>query len=473
MSVTATADRRLRVSAPAAGALLIAGALALAALSLLAPSIPSYDPFAWIVWGREITGPGALSMAGGPSWKPLPVLFTTVFSLFGGMAPALWLIVARAGALLALAGGFTLGNRLGGRWAGLLAAVALLLSDLFLSLSWRGASEPLLMACVLWAIERHLAGRRGTAFALGVGAALIRPEAWPFLGLYALWRWREVGTRERLLLLGGLALLPLLWFGPPALSGDALSASSHAANYNGDVGAHPGWTAFRRGLGEAVAPVWVLALAAVALRPRDRVIRALALGAAAWLALVVVMTIAGYPGLARFMLPAAAVACVLAGVGAVGLIGRAGRGWQVGLAAVVLLGACGALSASQAGTLDDQVSTATRAAHIQHELSQAIADLGGRQAVIRCAGRGAIAVNHTAQTALAWKLHLPLDRVAQRLLKPGLVFHGPKLVQIGAPAPIRFPGRHVHTLLAREGVWRVVSVRPAGTPLPKACHRAV
>jgi hypothetical protein len=28
--------------------------LALAGLSLLLPSEPSYDPFAWLVWGREI-----------------------------------------------------------------------------------------------------------------------------------------------------------------------------------------------------------------------------------------------------------------------------------------------------------------------------------------------------------------------------------------------------------------------------------
>ena len=67
------------------------------------PSTPSYDPWAWIVWGREI-GSGAFTFAtnGGPSWKPLPVVFTTVFGLFGGAAPKLWLIAARAGGLLAL-----------------------------------------------------------------------------------------------------------------------------------------------------------------------------------------------------------------------------------------------------------------------------------------------------------------------------------------------------------------------------------
>ena len=33
---------------------LLAACLALAAFSLLLPSEPSYDPFSWLVWGREI-----------------------------------------------------------------------------------------------------------------------------------------------------------------------------------------------------------------------------------------------------------------------------------------------------------------------------------------------------------------------------------------------------------------------------------
>ena len=40
-------------------------------------------------------------------------------------------------------------------------------------------AEGLLVAFALWAVERHLEGRRGQAFALGFAAALIRPEAWP------------------------------------------------------------------------------------------------------------------------------------------------------------------------------------------------------------------------------------------------------------------------------------------------------
>ena len=65
------------------------------------PAAPTYDPWAWIIWGREITELD-LDTRTGPSWKPLPVLFTTPFSLAGDRwAPELWLVVAQAGGLLA------------------------------------------------------------------------------------------------------------------------------------------------------------------------------------------------------------------------------------------------------------------------------------------------------------------------------------------------------------------------------------
>ena len=102
----------------------IVGCLALSALTLLFPSTPTYDPWAWIMWGREILHLDLVT-DGGPSWKPLPVLFTTPFSLFGAeAAPDLWLWIARAGALLALAMAFRLARRLVGRGAaGVVAGV--------------------------------------------------------------------------------------------------------------------------------------------------------------------------------------------------------------------------------------------------------------------------------------------------------------------------------------------------------------
>src|SRR5437588_2131024 len=79
---------------------LLAAALTLAAVSLLIPSTPSYDPWSWLIWGREIVHLD-LQTTGGPSWKPLPVIFTTIFAPFGKAAPDLWLVIARAGAAAA------------------------------------------------------------------------------------------------------------------------------------------------------------------------------------------------------------------------------------------------------------------------------------------------------------------------------------------------------------------------------------
>lgn len=451
-----------RQAAPIAGLLLVGGCLALAALSLLAPSSPSYDPFAWIVWGRELVTPSmTFSVAGGPSWKPLPVLFTAVFAAFGGAAPALWLLVARAGALLALAGAWRLGARLAGRWAGALAALGVLVLAEVVSLAWRGASEPLMLACLLWAIERHLAGRRTSAFALGVAAALIRPEVLPFLALYAVACWREADARARWVLAGGLALVPLLWLGPPGLTGDPFAASSTAGT--GHHLHHPAWTALRRGLRLASTPVWVLALAALVLRPRDRVLQALALGAAAWLALIVVMTAAGYAGEARYMLPTAAVACVLAAVGAVALVQRAR--WLGALAVLIAL----LLGASRAGTVDDQVREGVRVAHVADQLRGAVAQAGGTAAVRRCALGGWLAINHTTRTTLAWELRVPLDRVAERFRQPGVLIWAPGEMATGKTPPILLRGPLARRAVARAGIWHVETVRSARAPLPRAC----
>ena len=102
--------------------LLLGGCLAAALLSLLIGGHPTYDPWAWIIWGREIVE-GDLDTRSGPSWKPLPMLFTIPFALAGDdAAPALWLVVARAGGLLALVMAFRLGRRLAGPAAGAIAA---------------------------------------------------------------------------------------------------------------------------------------------------------------------------------------------------------------------------------------------------------------------------------------------------------------------------------------------------------------
>lgn len=455
--------------------------VALAALSaLLLPTVPSYDPWAWIVWGRELVDPHlSFVTGGGPSWKPLPVLFTTVFGLFGGAAPVLWVVSARAGGLLALVAAWRLAAKLAGNagapLAGLLAGLGVLLTQDFAYYMFRGASEPMLVAACLWAIDRLLAGRHGQAFALAVAASLIQPEAWPFAGIYAVWLWIKQ-PQLRVLILAGVAAIPLFWFVPPWIgSGQPFLAATHAKEYNGHLGSHPVLEALRRGADVQVLPVLIAAALAVVLtwfRERDRRTLALAAGAVAWIAEVVAMVIDGYPGLERFFLPAAAILCVLGGVGIArlavllgGLIvaargARDARGRGAGFAAlgvgIVVIAVSIPLSAARIDSARAQKPLADRALRTLDELSGAVKAVGGHAGVFPCRSSFS-AANHSVQTALAWKLHVTLARVGTSLRKPGVNFVGPHNSTNGAPAPV---SRRLTSMapLAQVGVWRVVRV---------------
>ena len=171
--------------------IVLAGVVVLAALSLLAPSQPGYDPWAWLLWGRELAGL-RLDTVDGPAFKPLPVAVAALLAPAGDAAPALWLLVARAGAIAAVLLAARLAWRLaGGSW--LAAAVAGAGVALTAGWWWHAAvgnAEGLFVALALGALDRALDGRHRVALGLALAAALIRPEAWPFLGAYGLWLWR-------------------------------------------------------------------------------------------------------------------------------------------------------------------------------------------------------------------------------------------------------------------------------------------
>ena len=298
-----------------------ASCVGLAGLSLLLPWDLSFDPWGWTLWGRELTS-AAIPFRTGlfPAWKPLPVMFTTVFSLFGNaVAPDLWLLVARTGALAAVVLAFRLGARLGGRVAGVAAAAGLVLLPESTRYFAGGASEPLLVALLLGAIDRHLSDRRGQALALGFAAALLRPEVWPFLGVYSVvYAWRR--PRRLPIVAAMVVALALLWFVPEWIgAGDPfygawLARVSAEAKQTQSL-ASPELAALGRALGLVILPLSLAAIVTVveAVRRREPVPLVLAGGAVAWIALVVVMTSWGYAGLGRFSVPAGAVICVLRG----------------------------------------------------------------------------------------------------------------------------------------------------------------
>jgi hypothetical protein len=487
----------------------VAVCIAAAVISWAAlPTVPSYDPFSWLVWGREVVDPHLpFFVGGGPSWKPLPFCFTVIYALFGGAAPALWVLTARVGALLGWVAAWRLGIRLRpGAWgwvAGAIAVGGLLTTQDYGYYFMRGASEPGLVACTLWAADRLLARRWGAAFWLMLVGSLIRPEWWPYTILLAGWLairggpgWRS--ARGRALLLGALLLIPLGWFGPPWLGGnDPLLAARNASLYNGHLGRDPLRAILGRAADDQIWPLLAAASGFVAgvlarevrrgrMSERGWTVAALAAFACVWWLEVIVMTIGlGYPGLERFFLPAAAVVCVLGGVGMATTAMVAGRwvaerlrspgdgaaeparargGGPAALVggALVAVMVAGSVFVSR-GAVDLLVGSEGQAALAQRTLdglSRSVAAAGGRGAVLPCA-RSFAAVNHSAQPALAWDLRVTLERVGSAMTHPGVDFIGPADIATGIPAAID-PSLTHDRVVARTGAWTAVALSRRG-----------
>jgi hypothetical protein len=405
--------------------LLVAACLGLATASLLLPSVPTYDPWAWLIWGREILH-GDLVTTTGPSWKPFPVLFTTPFAVLGDDgAPLAWLVIARAGGLLAIAMAYRLGRQLAGPVAGLIAAVALTLADEFIFNFFRGNSEGILVAACLWAIERHLDGRRVDAFLLGVVAALLRPEMWPLLFAYGCWLvWQDRSRRTVTTVLAGGGLVMALWFVPEYVgSGDFFRAASRAREANSDslaYAARPFVAVLEHSYGVLSLPVYVGALIAVAIavRTRDRLLLAMAAAAACLLLAVALMTQAGFAGNLRYVALPASLVCVLAGIGFARL-GAAAHRWRgaVPLVAVVVIGAVLAAPyvRDDVDALEEDAWTIEDEALIYGAVPAVIAAAGGEERLKDC---DAVYTGPYQHQTVAWYLHLHQDEVVTEVVYP-------------------------------------------------------
>jgi len=441
---------------------LAAVSVVVAGLSLLLPSAPTYDPWAWIIWGREITQLD-LDTVYGPSWKPLPVLFTTVFAPLGDAAPLLWVLVARAGALLALLLAFRVtyrlsGGGLPGAAGGLAALLALALTGGWIRNGLMANSEGLLVALVLWAVDRHLDGRHRQALVLGFAAALLRPEVWPFLGAYGVWLWlRDRPARP---LVAGLAVLvPALWFLPELWgSGDPLRASSRARTPDLGTAAfadRPALEVTEGALG--LVPVLVLAGAAIALavvgfrRSRlNDVTLALGLGAIAWIAIIALMTEAGYAGNPRYAILAAGIACVLAGIAvafAVRLAAERAGPLAAVAAAVVLVGGSLAFAGEELAAVDRALEENRSQAVLAEEIPGAIAAAGGRDALLAC---GKPYTGKYRVPLLAWHLDLHIRDVTVIPELPAVLYYAHGSPPLGS-------GRLPFTTLAQEGQWTIMA----------------
>jgi hypothetical protein len=442
--------------------------LVVATLSLLFPSFQTADPWSWIVWGREVAHLD-LNTRGGPSWKPFPVLFTTVFSTLGSVAPDLWLLLARAGGLFALYMSFRLARRFGGTAAGIIAVVAVCLTPNWLRYLAHGDSEPLLVALVLAAIELHLKQRQTIAFALGFFAALIRPEVWPFFLLYGLWLARK--SRQRRLVGLLYVCVAALWFG-----GDFWGSQSpvHGAQTAHNAGASATGAASRafglvgQYLRLLAVPVGVLALSNGALAVIKRLSAEIWLAAIAlaWVAVVACLAALGYPGDPRFVLVPVVIACVLGGVGASRLAGCLSQPSARLATWSVVAVACLAGWLTGARQITEHASGEPRNAQLYTDLVAAIDAAGGPTAtrygtpILEPARMGWL------KPAMAWHLKTPIRDV--RAPMPGQTLNSPLVVFTHDPVGYwsLYQPTPQTTVIASNRNWRVLVVHSGSYKQP-------
>ena len=459
---------------PTLRAALLSVGVAAASLLVVAPA-PSYDPWAWLLWGREISEL-RLSTEEGPAFKPLPVAIGAVLALTGAdVAPVAWVLIARAGAVLALILSFRLATRLSGgsRAAGLLAAIGVALTGSFLGHAASGLSEPSLVALALAGVACARAGRPRAAFACAAACGLIRVETWPFLLVAAAVLWRRRPSWRPVVALAA-TMIPLAWFGPELLgSGDLLRSGARARIPEPGQPALapvPALASLAQALVLVPWPLWAGTAALVAMAARRGRLRrtardalAPAVAGSAWLALVALMAQAGFSGEPRYALPGAGLIAISGAVGVV-LPLRAAAPRAVAAAPRVLGSAAVLVAATPVVVERVDYLASIREARAHHwrlatDLRSAIEAAGGRRAVLAC---GTPYVGPYRGTLAAYQLDVAKSVVEpdRRPQPPGFVFQS-RLRAGSSPAP-EVPATFVG--IAQAGAWRVAARCRPSTP---------
>jgi hypothetical protein len=372
-------------------------------VSLVITSGIAFDPEAWIVWARESVGSGSLNTVGGPAWKPLPVLLIAPFTWISrGQADVYyWLLIARAGAVLAVFGVAALAHRFAGRTAAILAALLVVVSPWWFYNGVLGNAEPLMVALLAWAVLAYDAGKLRVAAVLLVAASMLRPEIWPF-GL-AFGAWLSYQDRRRIPWFAAAVVVVLVAWTIPELLHTGSSALSAARGKATDTSARyaaiPFLEVFKDAFDQLTPPAGVLVLlglgtiavsakrtagskgvrALLAERNQETLIAAIGV---LYVGIVAVMTQGGFAGNPRYLIPGLAALTVVAGVTgariATSLQQRAGARilatdgiLSVGVTAIVVAVAL----ASQLGTLRTQLTSVSGHAQLANTMKAELAAL--------------------------------------------------------------------------------------------------
>ncbi|MBV9798101.1 MAG: hypothetical protein JO039_08665 [Solirubrobacterales bacterium] len=402
---------------------------------------PAFDAYGWLVWGRQALH-WDLNTNAAPSWKPLTFLFTFAYSVVGRGALWLWMVTAVGGAFAAAIFAAKLAYRLTGPASGrpyapvvatVFAGLGVLGIDGYWQLILSATSDPMDVTLCLAAIDCHLSGRRRLAWAALVLLSLGRPEAWPVTALYALWAWRAIPSM-RVLVAAGIAVIPVLWFGIPALTSRSWKISSDVAlDSTSSIAGNKFLGVWHHFLSVYELPMQLAGLFAVilALARRERTWLMLIGASLLWVATEIGFALHGFAAPARYLWEPAAVMIVLAGSAIGWVLANAPRLMLLRWVAIgAVIAVVVALAPHARGRVQDANTSIVLVRNWGRQIDRLrplIAREGGRKRILAC-GQAVTVISY--QSIVAWELELNVIDVG---------WNPPRWIDAGQPMVLFWP----------------------------------
>lgn len=299
--------------------------------------------------------PGPIEGLQSPTYPPgLPLLMALPHAV-GGAAAAIWVVTLATAVTVWTTG--VLATRLAGGVAGVIAAVAIATSPVFMFQSVQPMSDvPVTAAWMLTWVLLVQRGDKSTGrgeFMAGIACAvavLIRPNLAPLaaIPLFAIgWHLRRLMAFSIPVALAAVVLMWLQWqwYGSPLRSGYGTADELFAvANIADNASRYLAWLM-------TTSPFLLIAPVGIALAWRQPPTRPLCAFAALVVVAYLVYAVFDVWSYLRFLLPALAVAAVFAGLAVGALLQRLPVSWRAAAVTVVVLGLV-AQGVSQARALD-------------------------------------------------------------------------------------------------------------------------
>lgn len=418
--------------------------LVLAALGLFVAyrTQANYDATYSLVWGRDLLHgelPGFDAYRASTP-HPLALVLGAVLSPLGDLAPRAWVLMTMVAFVALVCGVHRFARLIFGPLVALLAAALVATRPDFVSLGLNGSQDMPFLALFVWvfALEAARPRRGGAVWVLIVLAGLLRPEAWLLGGLYWLWLLPGSNWPERVRRSGLVAVAPAVWLAMDLLvTGDPLHSFTHTTDLAGSLGKQESAVGAAAEAAPALArfvkPVELLLACAgvlVAWRyaPRRAYLPFLLVGFG--IATYLLLALAGFSAIPRYLASAAVGVLVLAAVACGGFtlleVGERGRRLWIAATCAALLASAGYLAVR--GSFGQVLDQAALRVDVRADLA-ALVDGERFAAALEC---GDVTVpNHNMTPYLRWRLDLGEGDVRARSAGSGPAGNGAHLIVRG------------------------------------------